>query len=91
VRRLIDDAEAKARKILNERRKDLDTLADALLEHESLSGEEVQAVLRGESIVRPEEPPPAADRGSGRKASVPSAGGKGPTRRPIGPEPQTEP
>ena len=91
VRRLIDEAETKARKILNERRKDLDTLAEALLEHESLSGEEVQAVLRGEPVVRPEEPPPAADRGSGRKASVPSTGGKGPTRRPIGPEPQTEP
>jgi cell division protease FtsH len=91
IRRLIDDAEVKARKILNERRKDLETLAQALLEHESLSGDEVKAVLRGETIVRPEETPPAADRGAGRKASVPSSG-KGPaSRRPIGTEPQTEP
>ena len=90
VRRLIDDAEAMARKILNERRKDLETLAQALLEHESLSGDEVKAVLRGETIVRPEEPP-AAERGAGRKASVPTSGGKGPVRRPMGAEPQTEP
>jgi len=91
VRRLIDEAEVKARKILSERRKDLDLLADALLEHESLSGEEALAVLRGEPIVRPEESPQASDRGAGRKSSVPSSGGKGPARRGIGPEPQTEP
>ena len=91
IRRLIDSAETTARKILTERRKDLETLAEALLEYESLSGDEVNAVLRGETIVRPEDTPTPAERGMGPKASVPTSG-KGPApRRPMGTEPQTEP
>ena len=72
VRRLIDEAEITARKILTENRKELDVIATALLEYETLNGDEVNALLRGESIVRPEdtEPPGEGD----RKASVPSSG-----------------
>ena len=47
-------------------------LGTALLEYETLSGDEVDAVLRGEAIVRPEEEEPPKD--AGRKASVPSSG-----------------
>jgi cell division protease FtsH len=90
VRRLIDEAEQAARKILIEKRKDLDTLANALLEYETLSGKEVNALLRGETIVRGEDSdtPPS----TGRKASVPSSGkpknSKGASD--IDPEPQPE-
>ena len=90
VRRLIDEAETLARKILNDKRKDLNTLANALLEYETLSGKEVDALLRGETIVRPEDMdnPPEG----GHKASVPSSGKskkpKGATG--IDPEPQPE-
>ncbi len=92
IRLLIDNAEISARKILSERRGDLETIAKALLEYESLSGDEIRALLRGEGIVRPEEPPSPADRGEGRRASVPTSGGKGrDPRRPIGAAPQTEP
>ncbi|NQV82449.1 MAG: ATP-dependent zinc metalloprotease FtsH, partial [Rhodospirillales bacterium] len=89
VRRLIDEAEQEARKILKNKRKDLDMLANALLEYETLSGKEVDALLRGETIVRPEDSdvPP-----SGTKASVPSSGkpknSKGAPG--IDPEPQPE-
>ncbi len=38
-----------ARVILTEKREDLDKLAQALLEYETLSGEEVKALLRGET------------------------------------------
>jgi len=72
VRRLIDDAEATAREILAARRDDLDRLAMALLEYETLSGHEVDAVLRGEPIIRPE--PGEEIREPGRRSSVPSAG-----------------
>jgi cell division protease FtsH len=90
VRRLIDEAEARARQILTEHRKDLDTLANALLEYETLSGDEVRALLRGEPIVRPDEDMPAP-RDVGRKSPVPTAGKGREPRRGFGPEPQTEP
>jgi cell division protease FtsH len=72
IRGLIEDAEQTARRILHENIDQLHTLAKALLEYETLSGDEVQALFRGQPIVRetqPEEPagkPPAS--------SVPVAG-----------------
>ncbi len=81
VRRLIDEAGATARAILEEHRDDLETLGKALLEYETLSGEEVGAVLRGESIVRPEEDETQKDKG--HKASVPASGRK--AKEPPGP------
>ena len=90
VRLLIDEAENTARKILTEKRKELDVIATALLEYETLNGEEVGALLRGESIVRPEDTDPPAE--GGHKASVPSSGkSKKPKGQPgIDPEPQPE-
>jgi len=91
VRRLIDEAEISARKILSTRRDDLEKIAQALLEYETLSGGEIDALLRGENISRPEEPPTGSDRSAGRRSSVPSSGkGRG-SQRPIGSSPQTEP
>ena len=45
-----------------------------MLEFETLSGDEVQALLRGEPIVRTEnnEPPAAKPATSGKRASVPT-------------------
>jgi cell division protease FtsH len=83
IRELIENAEQTARRILHEHIDELHALAKALLEHETLSGDEVKAVLRGEKVVReqpPEEPtqrPPAS--------SVPVAG------RPRGPDLAPEP
>ncbi|MCH7937265.1 MAG: ATP-dependent zinc metalloprotease FtsH, partial [Proteobacteria bacterium] len=71
VRRLIDEAENTARKILTKDRKELEIIAKALLEYETLTGDDVNALLRGESIVRPEDEPSAE---GGYKSSVPSAG-----------------
>ena len=67
----------------------VDTLANALLEYETLSGKEVDALLRGESIIRPEDQDTPE---GGHKASVPSSGkSKKPKGSPgIGPEPQPE-
>jgi cell division protease FtsH len=52
IRGLVDEGEQTARRILTEHIDDLHKLAKALLEHETLSGEEVEKVLRGEPIVR---------------------------------------
>lgn len=72
VRRLIDEAEAAARKILTEYYDDLVKLSEALLEYETLSGDEVDKLLKGEDIVRPDDDLPSE--GSGRKSSVPTSG-----------------
>ena len=47
VRRLIDDAYEKARAILSERRELLDTMADVLVERETIDKDGLQALLEG--------------------------------------------
>ena len=47
VIRLVEEAETKARKILNENIKDLHTIAKGLLEYETLTGEEIQNLIKG--------------------------------------------
>jgi cell division protease FtsH len=90
IRRLIVDGENNARRILTDRNNDLHSLAKALLEYETLSGDEIKALLRGDPIVRPDadEPPPKTP---GRRASVPTTGSSPGRERPEGglkPEPQ---
>lgn len=50
VRRMLDESRQRTTKILNERRKDLDTLAKGLVDYEVLNLEEVQKVLKGEKL-----------------------------------------
>jgi cell division protease FtsH len=64
IRRLVDDAYDKAKTCLNDNRDQLETLAQALLEYETLSGEEIKALMEGESI----------DRGGPTGAAIPAAG-----------------
>jgi cell division protease FtsH len=83
VRRIIERMEGKARLILTEHLDQLHRLAAALLEYETLSGDDVQRVLRGEAVERPDPGDPGAqDQSAPRKVSVP-AGGQG-SRRPGG-------
>jgi cell division protease FtsH len=70
VRRIIDHAYSEAKRILTERRADLEALAKGLLEYETLSGDEIQKVLRGEKIIRKVVDEPMQDN---RRASVPTA------------------
>jgi cell division protease FtsH len=86
IKSVIDHAYAEARRILTERIADLHALAKGLLEYETLSGEEIQAVLRGEKIIRKVVDEPMPDQ---RRASVPTAsprpdmpGGLGPLPAP---------
>ena len=93
IRRLIAEGEATARRILTEHREDLDKLSKALLEYESLSGDEVKTLLAGGEIVRKDDDvmPPEG----GRKASVPTSGaikkdGKSEGGPGLGAKPQPE-
>jgi cell division protease FtsH len=59
IRRIVTEGEQLARKVLSENREKLDLLAAALIEYETLSGDEVDKVLRGEKLERPEDAPTA--------------------------------
>ncbi|MBR0673394.1 ATP-dependent zinc metalloprotease FtsH [Neoroseomonas soli] len=86
IRAIIDGAYARAKHILSEHMDELHLLAKGLLEHETLSGDEIRLVIRGEPIVRnrPDEP---VNLGRG---SVPSAG-RAASPRPPGLNPGAAP
>ncbi len=50
VRRLIDEAKANARKLLLNKRLELDRLADALVQYETLDKAEILKVIKGEDL-----------------------------------------
>jgi cell division protease FtsH len=88
IKRLVEAGHAEARRILEEKRADLETLAKGLLEFETLTGDEIIDLLAGkrptrESVIEPSTP---------RSSAVPTAG-KGRPRpdTPPGPmEPQPQ-
>ncbi|NWG71465.1 MAG: ATP-dependent metallopeptidase FtsH/Yme1/Tma family protein [Parvularculaceae bacterium] len=75
IRRFVMDGYETARNVLTTRNREWEGLAEALLEYETLTGEEINKILAGQKIVREEPtdtsqtPPPA---------SVPTAGGAKP-------------
>ena len=50
IRKIIDDAYAKTKSVLTKNKEQLDALAQALQEYETLTGEEIAKVLKGEKI-----------------------------------------
>ena len=77
VKRLVKEGEEEARRILTERLDDLHTLAKALLEYETLSGDEIVNAMKGIAPVREDA---EAKRPSGPSVAVP-----------ISPRPDPEP
>ena len=89
IKEVIDRSYSKARRLLTENIEELHRLARGLLEHETLSGDEIRTVLRGEPVIRKvvDEPAPESRRASvpttGRPSpSPPSGGGLGPAPQP---------
>ncbi len=69
IKRLVTEGHEKALKLLKEKNKEWELLAQALIEYETLTGEDIQAVIRGEKIdVNKEAPVPEEKR---TKSSVP--------------------
>ena len=87
IRRLVEEGYNEATRILTEKRADLEALAKGLLEFETLSGEEIQDLLKGkkpnrESVLEPTTP---------RTSAVPPAGKPRPRPDPdAGLEPQPQ-
>ncbi len=72
IRRIVEDGETTARTILEARVDQLHALAGSLLEYETLTAEEVRAVLSGRSILRDDDDDAAPE--TGRRSSVPQSG-----------------
>ncbi len=86
VRRFVEAGLEDARRILDERKNDLEALAQGLLEYETLSGDEIRDLLAGKPPVRDASEPP-----NPRGSPVPSAGRPRPRNEPPGglePQPQ---
>ncbi|MBY6240527.1 ATP-dependent zinc metalloprotease FtsH [Methylosinus sp. Sm6] len=79
VRRLVQEGYDDAKRILTEKRVDLDTLANGLLEFETLTGEELMGLLQGKRPVREDVPP---DVPPARPSPVPSTGRTRPSPEP---------
>jgi cell division protease FtsH len=71
IRSIVDAGYARAKHVLTEHSAELETLAQALLEYETLSGDEIKTILDGGSI----------DRGGSAKPALPTAGSSIPKAR----------
>ena len=69
IKRLVVEAHDEAVKILKENDNELETLAQALMEYETLTGEEIKEVLSGKKIDRTEQTPVPPEKQT--KVSVP--------------------
>jgi cell division protease FtsH len=83
VRSIVDGAYAKAKDLISANREKLEALAQALLKYETLTGDEVRALLRGESIDAAKERELAEERARvGRPADEEKGTRKGPGWKP---------
>jgi cell division protease FtsH len=89
IRRFVDEAEALAMEVLSDKEEGLHAISKALLEYETLSGEEVRTILDGGDIERGSQSESPKD--SGRKSSIPRSGkSRGGAPDMGSPEPQPE-
>jgi cell division protease FtsH len=87
IKTIIDTAYAKAKTVLTEHLDELNRLARGLLEYETLTGDEIRTVLRGEPVIRKVVDEPAPEQ---RRASVPTTNSK-PSSLPPGLDPAPQP
>jgi len=69
IKRLITDAHDEALKILKTKKKDWEKLAQAMMEYETLTGDEINAVLKGEKIDKSKTKPVPSEKKT--KVSIP--------------------
>ena len=76
VRKLVDEGYETAKRILTEKRDDLDRMANGLLEYETLTGKEIARVIAGEALNRGSDDDEPKDEPGGPTgiASIPKTG-----------------
>jgi len=75
VRKIVEAAYRKARSILESEREALELIARALLERETISGDDIDRLLRGETLPPPETPAGGQGGTAGGNAATAPAGG----------------
>jgi cell division protease FtsH len=90
VRRLIEEGEANARRILTEKIDHLHLIAKALLDFETITADECRKLIAGEEITR-DDSADDAPRPVPRRSSIPPAGGVRKERPSGGMEPEPQP
>jgi cell division protease FtsH len=73
IKRLVQEGYDRAMHVLTTKRDELEKVALGLLEHETLSGDDIKAILRGEKIIRPDESDDTEAAISVPASSVPSS------------------
>lgn len=76
VRELVNEGYETAKKILTERRNELENLAQGLLEYETLTGPEIGRVMRGEALDRGDDDEGTPSSGTPSVAAVPKTRGR---------------
>ncbi len=74
VRALVDEGYVRAKDILTKKKKDLKKLAEGLLEYESLSGDDITALLKGK--YKPADDTKSTKNAPSTRSTIPVAGGK---------------
>ncbi len=74
IRRITDESYTDAKRILTDHSDELETVAQGLLEYETLNGDEIRALLAGESINKDDDRGSSSKPSSGRRSSVPTGG-----------------
>ncbi|MCB2053378.1 MAG: cell division protein FtsH, partial [Geminicoccaceae bacterium] len=75
IRRIVETGYKRAREVLEEHLALLHELSSKLLEHETLTGDEIRAILRGEPMPASksyDDTPPKSDTPGGKRGSVPT-------------------
>lgn len=75
VRRIIDEAHEQARSLIKENSESLEKIAMALLDRETISGSDIDLLMKGEEL--PPQPPVSENGGSGHGSSESSGSGPG--------------
>lgn len=88
VKHIVETAYNRAKKILTDHIDKLHLLAQTLIELETLSGEEIDAILRGEKINRTPYVTPTGDVPAPKRSSVPTSNDEGEISPKKGPEEQ---
>ena len=90
VRRIVDEGYETAKRILTEKRQDLENLAQGLLEYETLTGDEIRKVINGEPLKRGDDEDDTPDQGNAASVTaIPKTKPKPRSGSGLEPEPST--
>ena len=86
---MVDEGYAEATRLLKKHKKGLEAVAQALLEFETLTGDEIATILSGKKFTRDDDDKPKGKRASSVPTTKGSKGKGGKGSEAMDPQPQT--